>query len=111
MVTFNLKSGYNHIAITEKHREYLGFSCTIKGEVKRIEFCVLPFGLSSAPYVFTKVTRPLVSLWRRHGIRCQLYMDDGSRGHETYECAKEVDKIMRTELLKAGFVPYPEKFC
>ena len=101
LVTFNLKSGYNHITITKKHRDYLGFTFMIKGKVKKFEFCVLPFGLSFASYAFTKVTRPLVSLWRQQGIRCQLYMDDGSGGHETYVGAKKVGKIMRTDLLKA----------
>ena len=65
LVTFNLKSGYNHTAITKKHRDYLGFTFMIKGKVKKIEFCVLPFGLSFASYAFTKVTRPLVSSWRQ----------------------------------------------
>jgi len=109
LITFDLKSGYHHIAMAELHRKYLGFSCMVQGKVRYFEFCVLPFGLSTAPYVFTKVTRPIVSLWRRQGIRCQLYMDDGSGGHKSYEGAVAVAKVMKTDLLRAGFVPHPDK--
>ena len=40
-------------------------------------FTVLPFGLSTAPYVFTKLLRPLVRLWRGKGHKAILYLDDG----------------------------------
>ena len=40
-------------------------------------FVVLPFGLSSAPYVFTKMMRPLVRLWRSKGLKAVVYLDDG----------------------------------
>jgi hypothetical protein len=38
---------------------------------------VLPFGLSSACYVFTKVTRPLIKKWRGEGKNILMYLDDG----------------------------------
>lgn len=37
---------------------------------------MLPFGLSTACWVFTQVTRELVGYWRRAGIRCWHYLDD-----------------------------------
>ena len=40
-------------------------------------FVVLPFGLSSAHYVFTKIIRPLVRLWRSKGLKAIVYLDDG----------------------------------
>ncbi len=36
----------------------------------------LPFGLSTAPWVFSKVIRELVMLWRKEGIRVLPYLDD-----------------------------------
>jgi len=102
VVTFDLKSGYHHITIAENHRKYLGFSCLVNGQAKTYEFCVLPFGLSTAPYIFTKITRPILSLWRRQGIRCQLYMDDGSGGHATFNGAVEVAKVIRNKLSCLG---------
>ena len=32
--------------------------------VKYFQFAVLPFGLSSAPYLFTKLLKPVVISWR-----------------------------------------------
>ena len=37
----------------------------------------MPFGLSSAPYVFTKMMRPLVRLWRSKSLKAVVYLDDG----------------------------------
>ena len=47
------------------------------GEPSFFMFTVLPFGLSSALYIFTKLLRPLVKHWRSQGIRVVVYLDDG----------------------------------
>ena len=110
MITFDLKSGYHHVAIADSYRRYLGFSWPDgSGRVRWYVFCVLPFGLSTAPYIFTKITRVLLRYWRKDGIRCQLYMDDGSGGHSTYEGAQSIAARMKQDLLKAGFLPNEKK--
>ena len=40
------------------------------------QFQALPFGLSSAPYVFTKLMKPMVSTLRKLGICLFLYLND-----------------------------------
>ena len=40
-------------------------------------FTVLPLGLASACYMFTKLVRPLVKYWRGRGLRIIVYLDDG----------------------------------
>lgn len=40
------------------------------------EFQCLPFGLSSAPRVFTKLLKPVTALLRQRGLRLILYLDD-----------------------------------
>ena len=40
-------------------------------------FRVLPFGLSTACYVFTKLLRPPVRRWSSRGLTCIVYIDDG----------------------------------
>ena len=40
-------------------------------------FAVLPFGLSTACYIFMKLMRPLVRLWRGRGLKAIVYLDDG----------------------------------
>jgi len=56
---------------------YLGFSWGDGVHRKFFVFRVLPFGLATACYVFTKLLRPLVKRWRAMGIRVILYIDDG----------------------------------
>jgi len=53
---FDLKSRYHHVEIFKDHRKFLTFSWDFGMGVDRyFHFCVLPPGLSSAPYIFTKI--------------------------------------------------------
>ena len=52
--TRELKSGYHHIDICPDHQKYLGFACPFSGIVRYFTFAVLPFGLSSACFCFTR---------------------------------------------------------
>ena len=66
---FDLKSGYHHVEIFPDHRRFLAFSWDFgNGVLKHFQFAVLPFGLSSAPYLFTKLLRPVITSWRCKGI-------------------------------------------
>ena len=58
---FDLKSSYHHVEIFPDHRKYLAFSWDFgDGVMKYFQFTVLPFGLSSAPYLFTKLLKPIL---------------------------------------------------
>ena len=73
MFSFDLKSGYHHVEIFYPHTQFLGFSwIDDQGKLQFFKFKALPFGLSSAPYIFTKLLRPVVAYWRRSGIK-KLY--------------------------------------
>ena len=69
MFKFDRKSGYHHIDINETFQTYLGFSRKIDGKVRHFVFTVLPSGLSSVPFLFKKIVRPLVKYWRKHLIK------------------------------------------
>ena len=111
MITFDLKSGYHHVDIHEDSQQYLGFSW---GEGRHREFYifrVLPFGLASACYVFTKLLRPLVKRWRAMGIHVILYIDDGICASSSIaKCIKDRDVIV-SDLERAGFVLNVTKSC
>ena len=77
LVKFDIHSAYHHIEMYPQHTNYLGFSWIWPEGKKYYKFLVLPFGLTSAPYVFTKVTRQLVKLWRHDGLRIVMFLDDG----------------------------------
>ena len=72
--TFDLKSGYHHVEIFPDHRQYLGFSWNFGSVVKYFVFTVLPFGMSSAPYIFSKLVRSLVNYWRGLGRRLVTFL-------------------------------------
>ena len=60
------------IPIHTSQREYLRF----KFQDKVYQFNCLPFGLSVAPWVFTKTLRPAIALLRELGERLIAYIDD-----------------------------------
>ncbi|XP_056373902.1 uncharacterized protein LOC130267762 [Hyla sarda] len=45
-------------------------------EDQKWEFSSLPFGLSSAPWCFTKLMRPVMAVLRSRGVRLIIYLDD-----------------------------------
>jgi hypothetical protein len=53
-----VKQEIHHVDIFKSHTDYLGFSWCYGNTVNYLKFLVLPFGLSSACYIFTKLTRP-----------------------------------------------------
>lgn len=40
------------------------------------EFNVIPFGLCTAPWTFTKLLKPVMSFLRNQGLRSTIYLDD-----------------------------------
>ena len=70
---------------------------------------VLPFGLSSACYLFTKLMRPLVRHWRGRGLKAIVYLDDGIIAVKGEKRACEESRLVRFELESAGFILNQEK--
>ena len=108
-ITFDLKSGYHHVDINEDCWTYLGFSWELKGSRKFYAFRVLPFGLSTACYVFTKLLRPLVKRWRSLGLRAIVYIDDGMCASTTAAESSKHTQLILSDLKSAGFVVNCEK--
>ena len=107
---FDLKSGYHHIEIFPDHRKFLAFEWDFGNGVSRyFQFCVLPFGLSSAPYIFTSILKPLQKSWRSQGIPIAIFLDDGLGGGTDFVSAKVNSLVVHSDLLKSGFVPNEEK--
>ena len=72
MAKIDLKDAYFMIPMAQEDREFLRF----QWKDKAYQFNCLPFGLSSAPWVFTKTTRPVVATLRELGLRLIIYIDD-----------------------------------
>ncbi len=72
--------------------------------LRYFHFCVLPFGLSSAPFIFTKLLKPLTKCWQTQGIPIAVYIDDGLGAGKSPIVAKRHALIVHSDLLKAGFI-------
>ena len=109
MFSFDLKSGYHHVEIFQPHQTFLGFSWNFQGETRYYIFTVLPFGLSAAPYIFTKILRPLVGWWRANGIYIAVFLDDGWSIADDYSSAKIIASRVRSDIHQARFITNSEK--
>ena len=97
--------------LTFPHRtnNFWVFVWSFAGSTRYFCLSVLPFGLSSACYCFTKLLRPLVKRWRFTSHNCFVYLDDGISGSRDHISAKAVSGIQRSDLASAGFVTNEEK--
>ena len=104
MFSFDLKSGYHHIDIHQEHWNYLGFAWNNGSKVQHYVFCVLPFGLATACYLFTKLMHPLVKYWRGQGLRIIVYLDDGIAAVAGEEAAFSASSKVQDYLHRVSFV-------
>ena len=108
--SFDLVSGYHHIEINHEYYELLGFQWLFKnGIIRNFQFLVLVFGLSTACYVFTKITRPLIKRWRLKGYKVLIYLDDGFNIGSDYNTCKASTEHIIQDLESSGFVINHEK--
>ena len=71
-VCLDLKDAYFHIPVHPRHRRFLQFIW--QGQAYRYRY--LPFGLSSSPRTFTRVTKPIAHYLRSRGIRVVFCLDE-----------------------------------
>ena len=79
------------------------------GETQFYIFAILPFGLSTACYIFTKLMRPLVRFWRGRGLKAIVYLDDGIIAVKSKSKALSESTQVQYDLQCAGFVVHVEK--
>ena len=105
MGSIDLKDAYLSVTVCGEHRKLLRFSCM--GTL--YEFQSLPFGLCSAPRVFTKLLKPVLAMLRHQGIRLIMYLDDLLvMAQSKQELERQIHQIISLlELL--GFVVNREK--
>ena len=102
---FDLKNSYHHIDIFNSHQTYLRFSWDIKGATKCfVVTVVLPFGLSSAPFVFTKVVHPLVKQRHLHALEIVGFLDNCLGIAHQYQDAISCFNFVERTLINSDFV-------
>ena len=103
--SIDLKDAYFHILIHPNDRKWLRFVW----KQKAFQFRALPFGLSPAPLIFTRVVREFASLARQKAIRLSCYLDDWLiLAQSQARCAAHTRQML--DLAESlGFIPNPEK--
>ena len=105
MATIDLKDAFFIIPIHKKYRKFLRFS--FQGNL--YEFCCLPFGLCTAPFVFTKILKPVAQILRSKGYLSVFYLDDLLLlGNTKIECKENVRHTINL-LNSLGFILNEEK--
>ena len=101
----DLKDAYFTVPIHPTHQKYLRFIW--KQEI--FQFTCLPFGLSSAPRVFTKLMKPVSGYLRSKGVKSMVYIDDILLIAQFHELLKQHTLATLNLLAAVGYlVNYPK---
>lgn len=100
MCRLDLQDAYFMVPIDIEDKKYLRFEY----DNKIYQFNALPFGLTSAPFVFTKIGKQLVNWLRKKGVKVVIYLDDFLIFGETYDnCLKDTELTISL-LTSLGFL-------
>ncbi|GJP42866.1 hypothetical protein CLOM_g2398, partial [Closterium sp. NIES-68] len=100
MFSIDLRSGYHHVEMHPSSWKYLGFQF----EGAYYSFRSLPFGLATAPFVFTQLIKQLAKRWRASGLRIVPYVDDLLFLCKSHTYARSACAAVTQDLKAAGFV-------
>ncbi len=107
--TFDLKKGFYHVNLHQDVQTYFGFSFEVDGEKYYGVYAVGPFGLSTMPWLFTKLLKPLLRRWRALGYHIFVYPDDGIGLTADFWSALKFSCLVRSDLRRAGVLEQPPK--
>ena len=107
MVVTDYHSGYHHCDLHPDFWEYFG----VEWEGHFYVFTSLPFGLASACWAFTKITRELLHKWRKTGHRCSGFIDDNIHCGTYFGLRTFVKNTLIPDTEKAGFLFNDKNNC
>jgi len=105
ITSIDVKGAFFHIPIAPNSRYWLQFIAD--GTI--YHFQTLPFGVTTAPYIWTKVLAQIINHLRRRGIRLSVYMDDILIAAFSHEESLLHTKTVEECLLSAGITINYEK--
>ena len=100
MTKVDLKDAYFMVPIRAEDRDFLKFVCRDRCYM----FNCLPFGLACAPWVFTKILKPVAAQLRELGVRMIVYIDDMLIIAETPELLRDHTAGLIYQLENLGFI-------
>ena len=105
MTTVDLKDAFLSVPIHRAHRKLLRFEW--QGQL--YQFQCLPFGLTSAPRVFTKLIKPVMAVLRQRWVRCMIFIDDIILLSQSKEELSQITQVLVEFLTSLGFLVNKEK--
>ncbi|XP_073412144.1 uncharacterized protein [Dendrobates tinctorius] len=72
----DLKDAYYHLPIHNRYQKYLRVAVVFDGKVRHFQYTAMPFGLSTAPRIFTKVMAEVMAYVRQKDTLIVPYLDD-----------------------------------
>ena len=67
------------------------------------------FGLSSAPFIFTKCLKTMVKSWRENSIKIVMFIDDRFSLNKSLQKYQKQSEFIRQSFIQAGFKINKEK--
>ncbi len=104
-VSIDLQDAYLHVPIRRSSRKFLRFV----SEGKCYQFMVLPFGLSTAPRVFTILMEAVAAAARRMGVSLLQYLDDWLLVNQSRHLLLGDLSTLWDLILSLGLIPNLEK--
>ena len=90
-VSFNISKAYFHVPINPKYKKYFSFNF----QFNFYNFNAMPFGLSTALYIFTKFISPVLEYLRKNfKIQIFSYIDDFLLPSKTRKQLKKILKFL-----------------
>ena len=96
----DLQDAYFHVPIHPSSRKYLGFAF----ENRVYQFQVLPFGLNTAPQVFTRLGHTVTAYLHRQGVSVIPYLDDWLVHHPDRQILLRHQALLIDTLDLVGFI-------
>ena len=98
MAKLDLKDAYKHVGVHPDDWDLLGLTLSDQAGTSYYLDVTLPFGLASAPRIFTEVADALAFIMTQSGVSyCDHYLDDFFTlgPPNSHECASNMDLMLR----------------
>ena len=100
MCSLDIKDAYYSIPIHPDHQKYFSFEW--HGQL--YSYTVMPNGWGNAPYVFTKLMKPVFQHLREQGYLNSYFIDDSLLMDESYRACEQNCNATEELLIRLGFV-------
>ena len=106
-IKFDLKKFYHEIDIRTDMQTFFGFMYQMEDGCNHDYFVweTIPYGYTRAPFIAKSLMKPLVTRWRRMGIKIVVFYDDGMAVGRNAQLLRRMSLQIQCDLLRAGLVP------